>query len=263
LVNPSCEISEIRRVWNGGLWDTLKAFVRYQFVILKFKPEFLILNCDLPEFFSAFAFWKSKCIIVEHTTRPWAGRRTIGNLIRVILRIRRSSYLRVSERIAISPHFRDAKVIPNIIDPKIIGTLTKQDQVSVLRGKLIFVGRLSKEKRPDLFIELARQTGFESLIIGDGELSAELRENSKDIGNLKFVGQQLNPWEFASKLDLLVVTSEYEGDGLVALEAITKGIPVALRNSSDLKRIGFPLRNYFDDIPALAAQIKKNQFNDF
>lgn len=50
LVNPSCGISEIVRVWNGGLWDTLKAFFRYQSVILKFKPEFLILNCDLPEF---------------------------------------------------------------------------------------------------------------------------------------------------------------------------------------------------------------------
>jgi glycosyltransferase involved in cell wall biosynthesis len=263
LVNPSCEISEIRRVWNGGLWDTLKAFVRYQYVILKFKPEFLILNCDLPEFFSAFAFWKAKFIIVEHTTRPWAGRRTIGNLIRVILRARGASYLRVSERIRISPQFNSSTVIPNIIDSKIIDTQTEQSQVSKSHGKLIFVGRLSKEKRPDLFIELARVTGLESLIIGDGQLSFELRDDSKDIGNLKFLGQQLNPWQFTSNRDLLVLTSEYEGDGLVALEAISIGIPVALRSTSDLERIGFPLKNYFDDIPALAERIAKNQFNDF
>ncbi len=263
LVNPSCGISEIVRVWNGGLWDTLKAFFRYQSVILKFKPEFLILNCDLPEFFSAFAFWKSRCVIVEHTTRPWSGRRTIGNLIRMILRIRGASYLRVSERIKISPRFRDATVIPNIIDPKIIGALPKQSQLSVSQGKLIFVGRLSKEKRPDLFVELARQTGFESLVIGDGQMSLELREDSKDISNLKFLGQQLNPWEFASTRDLLILTSEYEGDGLVALEATSIGISVALRNTSDLKRIGFPLKNYFDDIPSLATRITKNQFTDF
>lgn len=263
LVQPSCEISEIERVWNGGLWDTIKAFSRFQIAILKFKPKFLILNCDLPEFFSALAIWNAKCIIVEHTTRPWDGRKSLGRLIRWILYIRGASYVRVSERINIFRRFNNTWVIPNIIDPKIIASEITQSKVPDLQGKLVFVGRLSKEKRPDLFIELARETKFESLIIGDGLLGLALRQGSKDVRNLRFLGQQLNPWEFASAQDLLVLTSEYEGDGLVALEAISLGIPVALRNTSDLQRIGFPLRNYFEDIPTLAARIAKNDFSDF
>jgi len=263
LVEPNCDISEIKRVWNGGLWDTIKAFVRFQNAILKFRPKVLILNCDLPEFYSALSIWNAKCIIVEHTTRPWAERETFGNLIRWILRTRGANYVRVSERIGIFPLFSGTAVIPNIIDPKIIGTEFKQSEVQNSQGKLLFVGRLSKEKRPDLFIELARETKFESLIIGDGQLSFTLRQDSKDVGNLKFLGQKLNPWEFASNRDLLVLTSDYEGDGLVALEAISIGIPVALRRTSDLERIGFPQKNYFDDVPALAARIAKNHFNDF
>ena len=263
LVQPNCDISEIKRVWNGGIWDTVKAFVRFQIAILRFKPRFLILNCDLPEFFSALAIWNAKCIIVEHTTRPWAGRKSFGSVIRWILYIRGASYLRVSERIKSSHQFNESRVIPNIIDPKIIASQVKQNDVPDSQGKLVFVGRLSKEKRPDLFIELARKTKFESLIIGDGLLGLALRQGSKEVGNLRFLGQQLNPWEFASARDLLVLTSEYEGDGLVALEAISLGIPVALRSTSDLQRIGFPLRNYFEDIPTLAARIAKNDFSDF
>lgn len=267
LVQPSCDISQIERIWNGGLWDTIKAFARFQIAILKFKPRFLILNCDLPEFYSALAIWNAKCIIVEHTTRPWAGRKLLGSLIRWILYIRGASYVRVSDRINISHHVNNTSnnvsVIPNIIDPNVIASGFNQSEELDSKGKLLFVGRLSKEKRPDLFIDLARETKFESLIIGGGFLSSALRQGSKDVGNLRFLGQQLNPWQFASAQDLLVLTSEYEGDGLVALEAISLGIPVALRSTSDLQRIGFPLRNYFEDVPTLAARIAKNHFSDF
>ncbi len=263
LVEPSCDISEINRVWSGGLWDTIKAFVRFQNALIKYRPKVLILNCDLPEFYSALAIWNAECIIVEHTTRPWIRRKVFGNLIRRILRARGARYVRASERMNIYPLFNDTLVIPNIIDAKIFGTELMRNKIPNTRGKLIFVGRLSGEKRPDLFIKLARETELEALVIGDGELGLALRRDSGDVANLRFLGHQLNPWEFASSRDLLVFTSDYEGDGLVALEAISVGIPVALRSTSDLLRIGFPLKNYFEDIPALAARIAQNHFSDF
>ena len=263
LVEPHCDIHEIGRVWHGGIWNTIKAFAKFQRVILKFKPKFLILNCDLPEFYSALSIWNAKCIIVEHTTRPWAGRKIFGNLIRRILLLRKAKYVRVSERINISTQFNDTQIIPNIIDPNIFDNKIKQNEIPKSLGKLIFIGRLSKEKRPELFIELARITQIESIIIGDGLLSSTLRKESEDVGNLKFLGQQLNPWEFASNRDLLIMTSEYEGDGLVALEAVSLGIPVALLKNSDLQSLRFPQRNYFDDIPTLATHITKRNFEDF
>jgi glycosyltransferase involved in cell wall biosynthesis len=181
----------------------------------------------------------------------------------LILRARGASYVRVSERIENSRLFNNATVIPNIVDSKILIMAPKKSDIAISQGKLLFVGRLSREKRPDLFIELARATGYRSVIIGDGQLGSHLRKISKDLVNLKFSGQQLNPWNLASRCDLLVLTSDYEGDGLVALEAISIGIPVALRATPNLQEMGFPARNYFEDIPALAARITKNHFDDF
>ena len=263
LIQPSCEILEISRLWHGGLWDTIKGFVRFQYAILKFKPKYLILNCDLPEFFSAFAIWRAKCVIVEHTTRPWAGRRTFGFLIRLILRTRRATDLRVSERIEVDSLFNNRTVIPNIVDPKVLMPQTKVRPEEQFSGNLIFVGRLSKEKRPDLFVDLARTSGFKSLIIGDGLLRLSLEQDSKDIPNLTFLGQKQNPWESISEQNLLVLTSDYEGDGLVALEAISIGIPVALRRAPDLQRMGFPQRCYFDDIQSLSLRLHTSGFNEF
>jgi glycosyltransferase involved in cell wall biosynthesis len=263
LVKPSCEISEIERLWNGGIWSTISAFVRFQYVIMKFKPKFLILNCDLPEFFSAFAIWRAKCVIVEHTTQPWAGRRTFGYLIRLILKARRATYVRVSERIEVSSLFKNRTVIPNIINPRVFMSQTKEQPEKNLHGNLVFVGRLSKEKRPELFVELARTTGFKSLVIGDGLLRSSLEHDSKGLPNLMFLGQKLNPWESTSEQDLLVLTSDYEGDGLVALEAISIGIPVALRRTPDLERMDFPQRSYFDDIQSLGSRIHTSGFSEF
>lgn len=263
LIKPSCEILEINRLWNGGLWDTIKGFVRFQYAILKFKPKFLILNCDLPEFFSAFAFWRAKCVIVEHTTRPWAGRRTFGFLIRLILRVRQATYLRVSERIVVCSLFKNRTVIPNIVDPKVLMPQTKVRLEKQLGGNLLFVGRLSKEKRPELFVELARTTGLKALVIGDGSLRSSLEQDSAGVPNLMFLGQKQNPWESTSEHDLLVLTSDYEGDGLVALEAISIGIPVALRHTPDLQRMGFPQRSYFDDIESLSSRLLTSGFSQF
>ena len=263
LIQPKCQISEIYRVWDGGVWETIKAFIRFQLTIFKFKPGVLILNCDLPEFFSALAFWRSKCVIVEHTTKPWAGRRTFGYVVRLILRARGATYVRVSERIEVSSFFKNSIVIPNMIDQRVIYPQSKKVMGGELLGKLLFVGRFSKEKRPELFIEIARASGIESLLIGDGILRFSLQQECTDLHNLKFLGHQLNPWEFASERDLLVLTSDFEGDGLVALEAISIGIPVALRNTPDLQRMGFPDRNYFDAIPALVSRLNESGFGDF
>ena len=263
LVEPDCQLVEIGRKWKGGIWDTTKSFIRFQFAILKFKPDFLVLNCDLPEFYSALAFWTGKSVIVEHTTNPWAGRAALGSIVRLILRVRGASWIRVSERIPQHPKFKLQATIPNIIEPNVLLTYPLNYRAESQGGKLVFVGRFSQEKRPELFVELARKTGIPSVMIGEGMLRHSLQEENRDVSNLEFLGQRRNPWESVSQNDLVVITSDYEGDGLVALEAAAIGIPVALRNTPDLRAIGFPARNYFEDSAELVLRINDLSLNPF
>jgi glycosyltransferase involved in cell wall biosynthesis len=263
LVEPECQIAEIGRTWKGSVWDSAKSFVRFQLALWRFKPKVLILNCELPELYASFAFWFGKSIIVEHTTKPWDGRESLGRIVRFILRIRGASWVRVSEKIPSHPSFQRQALIRNIIDPKIFQANFKLHGGNNATGRLIFIGRLSQEKRPDLFIQLARKTGINSVVIGDGVLRIALQVENKDLTSLEFLGQCNNPWENISEKDLIVVTSEFEGDGLVALEAAAIGIPVALRDTQDLRAIGFPGKNYFEDTLELSGKISGSDFSSF
>ncbi len=256
LVEPKCQIVEIGRQWRGSLWDSLKSFVRFQVTVLKVRPDFLILNCELPELFAALSFWKGKSIIVEHTTRPWAKRKILGRLVRLILAFRSASRVKVSERISDNSRFKFQATIPNIIAPWALRD-TSSEFTSGEEGKrLVFIGRLSPEKRPDLFLAVARASGLPSFFIGEGLLQESLQQDCGDLEKVQFMGYQKNPWKLVSQNDLVIITSDYEGDGLVALEAASLGHAVALRNTPDLQSIGFPDVNYFDDAAELAARLK-------
>ena len=263
LVNPECSVTEIRRTWRGSFWDSAKSFVRYQLVLWKFKPRVIIINCDLPELFTALTFWSGKSVIVEHTTRPWNGRETLGKFIRFILRVRGASWIRVSERILPIPKFSRQGLIRNIVDPQVLDPEKRSYSTESIEGRLVFIGRLSSEKRPDLFIQIVRHTGMRAVVIGDGVLGVHLNDTNKDLTDFVFVGHRSNPWIDVSTKDLVVVTSDFEGDGLVALEAASIGIPVALRDNSDLKAIGFPERNYFQNSEDLANRLRETDFSAF
>ena len=104
---------------------------------------------------------------------------------------------------------------------------------------IVFVGRLSYQKDPDLFIQVARiaqQTRPELsfLLMGNGEEEGRLRELSSDITNLNFLGYVPNPWDYSPQENLVhLVTSRWEDPGHAMLESMAKSIPtlVVRRNS--------------------------------
>jgi glycosyltransferase involved in cell wall biosynthesis len=101
---------------------------------------------------------------------------------------------------------------------------------------ILFVGRLSKEKRPEWFIELASQLhGRERAvqphfqIAGDGPLRPELELMVRERGLsdiVHFLGERQDMSETYANADLVVLTSRHEGTPNVLLEAMAHGIPV-------------------------------------
>lgn len=99
---------------------------------------------------------------------------------------------------------------------------------------ILCLGTLRQEKRFDLLVEsfsifLKNNDAWTLSIVGDGLCKDSLQARVKELGiqdNVKFYGAQKNVREFFLNSDFLVVCSEYESFGLVALEALHNGIPV-------------------------------------
>ena len=46
LIEPTCEVFELHREWKGGLVSVFNAYIGIQKAIWRWRPDFLVLNCD-------------------------------------------------------------------------------------------------------------------------------------------------------------------------------------------------------------------------
>lgn len=256
LIEPKCQIFELKRKWQGGVISVLVAQIKLQKAIWKFKPQYLVLNCDIPELLGSMTIGRHKLIAVEHATYPWINRIGLGKLTRKLLGARNTKWVAVSDHLTIW----GLNSLPNIsICNATVSHPNTQKTSSGKIKRLNYVGRLSREKQPIWALDIAKQTNLPIRIFGDGLLKSELQEYAQ-INNIdiEFAGFVLNPWAFFSEGDLLLVPSSFEGDGLVVVEAITNRIPLIVNNIPDLNRFKLEKRNYAASAEEFSKVILEN-----
>ena len=102
---------------------------------------------------------------------------------------------------------------------------------------LLSVGRLAYQKGFERIPALAarvlkRHPGWKWVIVGDGIFRRRIQEEIETMGlqdSLILAGRD-NPFPYYRKAELLVMTSRYEGFGLVLLEALSENCPVVAFN---------------------------------
>ena len=117
------------------------------------------------------------------------------------------------------PEGPDGQVIP----PAQPGTCT-----------FVTVGRLSEQKNHLRLIEAfarvhAERPDTRLVIVGAGPTAARLRRTRDDLGLaavITLAGAQRNPFAVLARSDCFVLTSDYEGQPMVLLEALAIGLPV-------------------------------------
>jgi len=251
------------RNWKSGPYETVRAYVSFIRNVTRLKPNLVVAHCELPELFCAFIPRnRVRVIAVEHTSNPWAGRKSLGVIIRAILKFRGVSWVTVNksqDRI----WFGDTK--PALIHNPAAKNV-KVEAVKI-REKVVFIGRLTEGKRPEWAINAAISCSMPIGVIGDGELMQLLV--NKNLGNkelAKFYGYMNNPWAHLLQDTLIVMPSQYEGDGLVAVEAIINGFPIVLADNQDLRRFELPSGNYFsneNELQGILQRVKKEGVSAF
>jgi glycosyltransferase involved in cell wall biosynthesis len=224
-----------------------------------------IVHAHLPraELVALLTFTKFKFFTSRHNSEPFfpGAPKIISNLLSRLVELR-------SEKvIAISNAVRDFLVDRGeVSQPKNIEVIHYGYQKQINRasdtfnstGKIIKLGsisRLTEQKDIPTMISAFRiykkELHLSSLsILGAGPLETELRESTKVMGiaeSVNFLGRSSFVYDFLTELDVFMLTSKYEGFGMVLLEAMDAGIPiVASRNSAIPEVLG-------DDFPGLCT----------
>lgn len=128
-------------------------------------------------------------------------------------------------------------VIPNFVAmPKAIKPLKEQGPYAIY-----FVGRFSPEKNPLAFCQLANipSSHFSWYAVGEGPLLDEAKALAQQ--QVHFLGPIVDMKTIWPQVDLLCITSNFEGLPMVLLEAMSYGIPVV---AFDVGSIGQVIQNH-------------------
>ena len=120
------------------------------------------------------------------------------------------------------------RIVRNPVDFSRCSALPEADRS---KRTLLYVGRLSEEKRVETIIQALCKTKerWDLRIVGDGEVRDRLETlvcQSHLEEQVHFQGWKPDPWEYAEDVSALVLASEYEGFPVAAIEAMACGIPV-------------------------------------
>ncbi|GAA4290514.1 glycosyltransferase family 4 protein [Aestuariibaculum suncheonense] len=130
-------------------------------------------------------------------------------------------------------------IIPNGI---IIGGFDEKEiDVRFKNFTIGFVGRNSKEKRPEIFFDILKETGCKGKVIGDH--FDNFKTSFSDIEYFENCNNPKQVREHFSRISLLIVSSSREGFPLVIMEAMELGIPVI---ATDVGSISDHVKNNFN-----------------
>ena len=98
------------------------------------------------------------------------------------------------------------------------------------RALVTMVGRLSRQKCPDRFIEIARMAAVHHVnatfgVVGGGDLEPELRSLAAGLDNVRFFGWRGDIETVMAASDVVVLTSDNEGMPVALIEAGMAGRP--------------------------------------
>ena len=148
---------------------------------------------------------------------------------------------RLNVEISILPIFTDIVRIRHMqSDPALVRAFERFDK------KILFVGRLEPEKNPSLAVRAFAEAAPEDtclIIVGGGSERKTLGKLANKLGlmdgpRMVFFEEEAESAKYYPLADLVLVTSRYEGYGLVTIEALAPGVPVLSTDVGIAKETG-------------------------
>ena len=178
-------------------------------------------------------------------------------------------------------------VIPNGVDTALFRPGTPEEKVAarerlgIPRGAFVIggIGRLVEQKNFSLFLEVvsrlfSRNADAVAVLAGTGPLEGDLMNQAARLGirdRVRFVGHITDRPGLYHAVDVLLMTSLFEGTPLVLLEAMSSALPVVATSVDGISEVctdakdAFLARDFFPDsfvFPLLSLLRRESPGND-
>jgi glycosyltransferase involved in cell wall biosynthesis len=248
---------------------------------LRKNPSPVHAHLPKSELLAAIAVSNKYFVFTRHNSEAFwpGGPRIISNLLSKFVCKRASQSIAISN--AVKSYLIKRGEIPNgytidvvyygfqkniSINSVGLGLISNIMNSQSLNYKIGTIGRLVPQKDYPTLLSafsnvLKSLPNIELYVVGEGYLQKELIKLSKTLGihdKVHWVGKTEYIKEFLSKIDLFILSSKYEGFGLVLLEAMVSKKPIIAANNSAIPEVlGKTYEGLFStgDTKALAQQI--------
>lgn len=211
-------------------------------VIKKFQPDIIHATDYKSSVICSIAKGDIPLIEHLHNNSPWIKKFCINSLIFLLAGLRADKILTVSK--SIEEEYIFSKFLKNKI--KCIGNPVSRkkilDKVSECdyekKYDICCVGRLTPQKNPKRFLDIIneikkKKNDIKVIWIGKGEQLEEAERYKEQLNlqeNVTFLGFKKNPYKYMAGSKIFMLTSDWEGYGLVSFEALTLGLPCITSN---------------------------------
>ncbi len=223
------------------------------------KLGFDLVHTHLPRAELLFALSKSKLpwVTTKHNSEPFLpdGPSMISRaLSRIVLR--RCTFI-IAITKAVQEYLLKSNEIGNSKEVRVIrygfSKVRSKNSHSSVKFKvhnpirLVTISRLVPQKDIETMLKACavlkhQRVAFNLKIIGDGLLRTDLEQLARELGvdkSVDFLGRLENPSQVLATSDLFLLTSLYEGFGLVLLEAMQEHLPmVVCGNQATIEVLG-------------------------
>lgn len=219
-------------------------------IIAIYKPDIIHAHDFTASVVSSLSTRKIPIISHIHNNSPWIKTYHPYSFAYLVTAMKCKKILGVSESVFSEYVFGNISknksiVVSNPIDLSVIKNNANMAAASDPSYDIVFLGRLATPKNPQRFIkiisDLVRELpAVKVAIIGSGELKTECTKLIEDYrleNNIEMLGFLVNPYGILAKSKILCMTSEWEGFGLVAVEALSLGVPVVASDVGGLPGI--------------------------
>ena len=232
----------------------------YQLNFLRnfFKTNDVIVHAHLPraELLSALSIKNQDFFVTRHNTEPFFPKapKILSSLLSKFVTSRAKRVIAISNAVLYfltqNNEVKDPKKIKTIYygyECKIDRKLAKEKSQLRNKGQYVIgtIARIDHQKDfPSLlntvFVFKKVYPNVKLIVVGDGPLKIEMQRMAKSldlIQNIEWAGRTHDIFEKLSLFDTFILTSTYEGFGMVLLEAMDSGTPIVASNVSAIPEV--------------------------